>query len=446
MGGAAALAGAATLNPKKGFTAPEKMTMAAVGDCILSRKISKHKDPRFKDLVEILRRADCTWGNCEMVYFDGRKGYPAPKAQDMNLICEPWGPDELAWLGIDFMGIANNHSMDYGINGLLSTMENLERVHIGYAGAGIDLEEASRPRYIDTPGGRIGQVNCAASFPTWSTASYSHPYVNGRPGLNPLTFIRSQYLFEEKLFNEVWKLSNKHREALGRSPMKTIPKSGRISFLGARISRAETTSIKRTIKEEDKERIINAIKIAKRNSRLVIASIHSHEGYGSSKNPNQFLIPFARACIDAGADVFFGTGPHVLWGIEMHNGKPIFYSLGNFIFQYETVKQIPPETLEALKVDYNSVDPSLFTDRYPFPKNHLFWESVVPYITFEKNKIIDIKLHPVVLGHKELRYQRGTPLLAKEEEGKTIIEHLAKLSKPFGTNLEFSSGVGRVLI
>lgn len=444
LGGAAAAAGVTTLFPTKAQAASQKMTLAAVGDCILSRRISKNKDPRFLEVVELLRSADCTWGNCEMVFFDGREGYPTPKAQDMNLICEPWGTDEYSWLGIDVMGIANNHTMDYGAMGLSSTMKNLDRVGIAYAGGGQDLHAASRPRYVNTSGGRVGQVNCAASFPMWSAASLSHPYVNGRPGLNPLHFIRSNYLFEEKLFNDLWNVNNRFREALGRKPRTEVPKSGRFFFLGARISRAEKTGADIKLNEEDLNRITSSIKVARRNSRLVLATIHSHEGYGTGKHPQQFLAQFARACIDAGADVFFGTGPHILWGVEIYKKKPIFYSLGNFLFQYETVKQIPPETLASYKLPYNTIDPSLFTEKYPFPKGGRFWESVVPFITFDGSRVVDIQLHPVDLGLKEPSYQRGTPRIATEEKGKAIIQGLAKLSKPFGTSILYKDGIGKI--
>lgn len=43
------------------------------------------------------------------------------------------------------------------------------------------------------------------------------------------------------------------------------------------------------------------------------------------------LRRFARAVIDAGADAVVGHGPHVLRGIEFYNGRPIAYSLGNFV-------------------------------------------------------------------------------------------------------------------
>ena len=148
LGRGAAAAGVATLFPRKAPAAPQKMTLAAVGDCILSRRISKNRDTRFIELAELLRSADCTWGNCEMVFFNGLEGYPAPKAQDLNLICEPWGTDEYNWLGIDVMGIANNHTMDYGIKGLFSTIKNLERVGIAYAGAAQSLGDGVDQREV----------------------------------------------------------------------------------------------------------------------------------------------------------------------------------------------------------------------------------------------------------------------------------------------------------
>jgi hypothetical protein len=49
------------------------------------------------------------------------------------------------------------------------------------------------------------------------------------------------------------------------------------------------------------------------------------------KEPRGSLRSWARAVIDAGADVVVGHGPHVLRGVEFYRGRPIFYSLGNFL-------------------------------------------------------------------------------------------------------------------
>lgn len=71
--------------------------------------------------------------------------------------------------------------------------------------------------------------------------------------------------------------------------------------------------------------------IAENNdSDLIVAYLHFGNEYSNSPNEDQVRI--AHELIDYGADVVIGSHPHVPQGIEMYNGKPIFYSLGNFIF------------------------------------------------------------------------------------------------------------------
>ena len=71
--------------------------------------------------------------------------------------------------------------------------------------------------------------------------------------------------------------------------------------------------------------------IAENNdSDLIIAYMHYGNEYSNSPNENQVKI--SHELIDYGADVVIGSHPHVPEGIDMYNGKPIFYSLGNFIF------------------------------------------------------------------------------------------------------------------
>jgi poly-gamma-glutamate synthesis protein (capsule biosynthesis protein) len=143
--------------------------------------------------------------------------------------------------------------------------------------------------------------------------------------------------------------------------------------------------------------------------------------------------------------VFFNTGPHLLRGIEIYKGKPIFYSLGNFFFQYETVKQIAAETYESVNMDRKTRDPMKFYDVYAkIFKTKTYWESFVPFITCEKDTVKEIKLYPIELGFEEDRYHRGTPVMAGKKEGQEIIKRLARLSKPFGTTIEYRDGIGLV--
>ena len=66
--------------------------------------------------------------------------------------------------------------------------------------------------------------------------------------------------------------------------------------------------------------------------------VYVHWGIERSTSPEEYQTSMAHALIDAGADAVIGAHPHVLQGVEYYSGKPIFYSLGNFIF-YQNIEQ-----------------------------------------------------------------------------------------------------------
>lgn len=82
--------------------------------------------------------------------------------------------------------------------------------------------------------------------------------------------------------------------------------------------------------------LIAQIQEAKTNSDFVV--VYVHWGIERNQYPEEYQKNLAKQYIDAGADVIIGSHPHVLQGIEYYNGKPIVYSLGNFIF-YNTIEQ-----------------------------------------------------------------------------------------------------------
>lgn len=431
--------------PAKLFPGSQEMTLAALGDCILSKKVSVKKEPAFLKLVELIRSADCAWANCELPLLDIDNAYPEYRKMDIPGAAPPWVADELKWLGVDCVGLANNHTMDYGYEGLFSTIENLERVGIGYAGAGSDLEEAARPRYVDTSSGRVGQVSCASWFHHGTFASLPNPYVKGRPGLNPMRGKEILQLKEEsfetlkQVIDEAYKhfgLESKQEkkqeieDELGLLTMKVVP--------------GKEIAFDRTLDQADLKRISDAVKVARRNARIVIVANHEHIGRDKQTAPGKFLETFARACIDAGADVVFNTGPHRLWGIEIYKGKPIFYSLGNFFFQVST-DQFPAETYTMLDLAHDTRDGSILTEKVHkgYFTEKCYWQGVLPIITFENgSRVSGIKLYPVTLNQDRPLYEQGLPTLASKEEGKAIIESLAKMSAPYKTSIAYRGGVG----
>ncbi len=69
-------------------------------------------------------------------------------------------------------------------------------------------------------------------------------------------------------------------------------------------------------------------------------------GYRNLDLPPEEVKDFAHKVIDAGADAYLGHGPHVMRGIEIYKGKPIFYSLGNFVFQSTLIRRQPSDLFD----------------------------------------------------------------------------------------------------
>ena len=73
-----------------------------------------------------------------------------------------------------------------------------------------------------------------------------------------------------------------------------------------------------------------------------------HWGWEEEGTPSARQRTFARAMLDAGADMVVGAHPHVTQGADIHGGKPIVYSLGNFLFNgFDTEATRTGWTLEA---------------------------------------------------------------------------------------------------
>lgn len=86
----------------------------------------------------------------------------------------------------------------------------------------------------------------------------------------------------------------------------------------------------------DSTELCEAIRRAKENCDYVV--VYVHWGIERENTPQDYQRQLGKAYIDAGADMVIGAHPHVLQGIEYYNGKPIVYSLGNYIFNQNIEK------------------------------------------------------------------------------------------------------------
>ena len=138
-----------------------------------SEDISDGIDPRF---IEIMKGMDKMWINNEFVY--SRRGEPLPTK--MWTFCgDPDNVSYLKDLGVDIVGLANNHSFDFGEVSFLDTLETLEKAEIPYVGAGRNLEQAGAPVYLETNGFRIAYV--AASRAEYTV--YTPEATDTEPGI-----------------------------------------------------------------------------------------------------------------------------------------------------------------------------------------------------------------------------------------------------------------------
>ena len=410
-------------------------SLALTGDAVITRRLSSYAEPRFLELMELVRGQDLAFANLEMLFHD----YEAsPEAQSGNLgtylRADPGMAAELAWAGIDMLSMADDHVADYGAEGMRLTRKYVEGEGILTAGAGEDLREAREARFVETNDGRVAFVSTSSTFPAHARAGAPRGGVSGRPGLNPLRIVNQgpRPIPAAQL--------ERLRATLAGMGLEVTPAGQPLSAFGVQLAAGEGEWSQRGAPDEaDLAEMAGVVKNASELSDYVVMSVHAH-------NQGAYLQAFAHAMVDAGADVLVGHGPHSLRGIEIYQGKPIFYSLGDFVFQDETILRLPADSYaryglgaDATVADVNVAREGGETSDY---------ESVVAVPTFESGRLVSIELHPITLGADQGPTAKGRPMLAEPAQGQRIIERLAEMSRRFGTVIEWEAarGIGVVRV
>ena len=159
------------------------------------------------------------------------------------------------------------------------------------------------------------------------------------------------------------------------------------------------------------------------------------------------MTKFAHQAIDEGTDIFVSHGPHFPLGIEVYKDKPIFYSVGNLVFQNETVGFFPADAYERFDLDLKAT-PSDFLDartnggKKGHPSDPAYWENMFAVCEFAESSLKEIKIYPIDQGFGRPRPQRGRPVLAEGEVANRVIERVIRLSARYGTKVLNRDGVG----
>lgn len=248
---------------------PDTLTIAMVGDIMLGTTYPEVELPAndgknlFDDVRDILINANLTVGNFEGVMCEGgtcTKRVAAGRSYAFRM------PTSYAHLlgeaGFDFLSLANNHSNDFGPDGIRSTARCLDEQNIKYAGAkALECKTA----IVERDGIKYGL--CAFGH---NSHTYQH-----------IEFESAKAIVKSLRDSCDILIVSFHGGAEG-AKQAHLPK-GKEIFLG--------------------------------------------EDRGT-------LRQFAHTCIDLGADVVYGHGPHVTRAIEAYKGRFVVYSLGNFCTPY----------------------------------------------------------------------------------------------------------------
>jgi poly-gamma-glutamate capsule biosynthesis protein CapA/YwtB (metallophosphatase superfamily) len=319
--------------------------------------------------------------NFESTVVDERKGQ---SRRDGRFLSPPEALEALKTFGFNLMSLSNNHSFDLKVPGIQNALEQAKRLNLAHAGTGNNIQEAVAPGYLRTPKGTVALVAMASGLVEEGGSATA-----ARPGVNEL-------------------------RVEGNQPNK-----------------------------EDAQRILQSIRDATKRADLVIVYEHNHvfdkpfrtimlEELPERLAPPEWLKKWTHAEVDAGADIIVMHGAPLLHGVEIYRGRPIFYDLGNFIFQAP-----PADILLDEPID---------------------WESVVAYVEFQGRKLQSIRFRPIAQNkigqgqpdvHDEhtmnlFLQTRGLPSPATGEQARYILERLADLSRPFGTTIEIKGETAEV--
>lgn len=420
------------------------VSIAVVGDVILNRPVRQYREPRFLDVVELLRDSDATVGNMETLYHNWEMSY----GSNYNAAYQVAPPEmlgELQWLGFSGMSAAMNHAFDAGEAGLLKTLENCRNWGVPIAGAGMSLAEARSPAHIETGKGRVALLGGCTTFhlPDVVHAGPGRADFPGKPGISILRH-EERYTVPSRVFDC---LAGLHRGLELREPLER----DEMRIFGKTLLRGNEYTLTTNCHPEDLDSIGRYVRAAKKTADWVIYSIHCHESgnrgkyYNTVHRPStpDFLIEFAHFVIDQGCDVVFGHGPHILRGIEIYRGRPIFYSLGNFFFNVENLNKVPPPAYARLGLTDEDT-PGDWAESFASESSFAWasepacYQSVIAVCEFQSRELAAVKLYPVDLGIGATLSQRGRPIMADELVAKDIMNWISEVSQPFGTHITSS--------
>ena len=404
----------------------KRVSILLAGDALITRPWSHVCDVAFLRLIDEIRDADVAIANLATVIHEF-KGYAQADSGGSYTASAPEIAGELEWAGFDMVAHANNHSFDYGTSGVLETIDHIERAGLILAGSGKDLQNARAPRYFRCGGGTVALVAMASDFVSYGKASLSRSDLRGRPGINPLALVRERAIHMPRGAAERLRALV---SLIARRPSKLDGASFKFGKFGVRFRASDHYGFCTGMRAVETDLVTNlgAISEAAANADIVVVSVHAHQ-------QGRWLTEFAHQAIDRGACVIFIHGPHRVGGIELYHGKPIFYSMGNFVYEAEHIERFPSEAYQQLGLPPDAPLSNLLETRGKSGlwRDHGAFQGFAASLSIVGGHVTRIRLIPTDLQFDAEGNGRGRPQLASPELGKRIIDAVSTQSRSYGT-------------
>ena len=267
-------------------------TLAMVGDIFLQEPLPASAE--LAGVRSLLSSADVAFGNLETPV--STRGAPAEKWINMRMPPELLA--DVSGLGFDILTLANNHMMDFGEVAFRDTLKHLSERDMSYVGAGADLDAAWRAEVVGMGEARVAFLGASSTLGPGAAAAPD------KPGVAPIHVSEAYHL----------------------DPAASLEQPGSAPYVFTRAWK------------EDLDRAIVAVEAARKAADYVVLALHwGVPPFWRSRFQDglaDYQLEVGHALIEAGVDVIVGHHPHSLQAVEIYRGKPIFYSLGNFVFHH----------------------------------------------------------------------------------------------------------------
>jgi poly-gamma-glutamate capsule biosynthesis protein CapA/YwtB (metallophosphatase superfamily) len=362
------------------------LNITLTGQSMIRGDIRVHT-PAVAATISPLLKGDVIFTNFEATVIEKESTH------DGRFLSPPEALDALKAFGFNLLALSDNHSFDLKVPGIQNTLRAVKSRNLAHAGIGNTVEEAVAPGYLRTPNGTVALVAMASGLIAEGGSATAT-----RPGVNELRI----------------EAGGKPNESTSELPAQPVNEPN----------------------AEDKQRILQSIRDARQHADLVIVYEHNHvffnrpftalflEELPERLAPADWLKKWTHEEVDAGADIIVMHGAPLLHGVEIYRGRPIFYDLGNFIFN------VPPTDIQL--------------------DEPIIWESAVAHVAFQGKNLQSISFQPIAMnkigqGEPDLQDEhtnnlflqtRGLPKLATGDQARYILQRLADASRPFGTKVE----------